>query len=175
MAMTPSGSTGVTMSDPIAGDADGPAAGNNATSAPVSMNIYEETANMLLRNLTHGNMTLHESLQILCSSKLPNFTRPSLCDIDLPHPEADADMNTLLHVVAILVPVLFGLIVIVGLFGNMLVVVVVAVNQQMRSTTNILSQFTILIILLSGSHPSLQNQLIVSLKKKGQVHLFSVK
>lgn len=41
-------------------------------------------------------------------------------------------------IVAIVVPVLFGIIVILGLFGNALVVIVVAVNQQMRSTTNIL-------------------------------------
>lgn len=41
-------------------------------------------------------------------------------------------------VVSVVVPLLFGLIVVVGLFGNALVVLVVAVNQQMRSTTNFL-------------------------------------
>lgn len=41
-------------------------------------------------------------------------------------------------VLSILVPILFGIIVIVGLFGNALVVIVVACNPQMRSTTNLL-------------------------------------
>jgi hypothetical protein len=108
--------------------------------------MEEPWAAALLKNITHTNTSLHESLQLLCSSRLPNFTRPELCNIDLPPSSADNanDMSTLLHVVAILVPVLFGLIVVVGLFGNMLVVVVVAVNQQMRSTTNILSKYRVL-------------------------------
>lgn len=37
-----------------------------------------------------------------------------------------------------MVPVLFGIIFIVGLFGNALVVIVVASNAQMRNTTNLL-------------------------------------
>jgi allatostatin receptor len=40
--------------------------------------------------------------------------------------------------VSFVVPVLFGIIFIVGLFGNALVVIVVASNQQMRNTTNLL-------------------------------------
>lgn len=36
------------------------------------------------------------------------------------------------------VPILFGIIVVVGLLGNLLVVIVVTANQQMRSTTNLL-------------------------------------
>ncbi|KAK2709167.1 allatostatin-A receptor-like [Artemia franciscana] len=40
--------------------------------------------------------------------------------------------------VRIIVPILFGIVVIVGLFGNALVVIVVAANQQMRNTTNLL-------------------------------------
>lgn len=36
------------------------------------------------------------------------------------------------------VPILFGIIVVVGLLGNLLVVIVVMANQQMRSTTNLL-------------------------------------
>lgn len=44
-------------------------------------------------------------------------------------------METMLSIV---VPIFFGLIVVVGLIGNSLVVLVVALNQQMRSTTNLL-------------------------------------
>ncbi len=36
------------------------------------------------------------------------------------------------------VPIIFGIIVVVGFIGNALVVVVVAANQQMRNTTNLL-------------------------------------
>lgn len=41
-------------------------------------------------------------------------------------------------IVSIVVPILFGVIVVVGLFGNALVVIVVMCNPQMRSTTNLL-------------------------------------
>jgi len=42
------------------------------------------------------------------------------------------------RLLSVVVPIIFGLIVIVGLIGNALVVVVVAANQQMRNTTNLL-------------------------------------
>lgn len=42
------------------------------------------------------------------------------------------------RIISIVVPILFGLVVFIGLIGNALVVVVVACNQQMRNTTNIL-------------------------------------
>lgn len=48
------------------------------------------------------------------------------------------DAVQLAKVVSILVPVMFGAVVIVGLVGNALVVIVVLVNKQMRNTTNIL-------------------------------------
>ncbi|KAG8178424.1 hypothetical protein JTE90_000937 [Oedothorax gibbosus] len=48
------------------------------------------------------------------------------------------DFSSLERVVAVVVPVLFALIVVVGLIGNTLVVLVVACNPQMRSTTNVL-------------------------------------
>jgi len=54
-----------------------------------------------------------------------------------PTPEQQS-LALLQKVVSVVVPLLFGMIVVVGLFGNALVVLVVAVNQQMRSTTNLL-------------------------------------
>jgi len=42
------------------------------------------------------------------------------------------------NVVKIVVPLFFGMIVILGIVGNLLVIVVVLFNQQMRNTTNIL-------------------------------------
>ena len=40
--------------------------------------------------------------------------------------------------ITVIVPLTFGLIVLVGMFGNALVIIVVATNAQMRSTTNML-------------------------------------
>ncbi|KAJ9584656.1 hypothetical protein L9F63_020996 [Diploptera punctata] len=53
-------------------------------------------------------------------------------------PPEQQSLQLIQKVVSIVVPLLFGLIVLVGLFGNALVVLVVAANQQMRSTTNLL-------------------------------------
>lgn len=46
--------------------------------------------------------------------------------------------QTLENTIAIVVPILFSLIFIIGLFGNALVVIVVTMNASMRSTTNLL-------------------------------------
>lgn len=48
------------------------------------------------------------------------------------------DENTLETTIAIVVPILFSLIFVIGLFGNALVVIVVTFNASMRSTTNLL-------------------------------------
>lgn len=48
------------------------------------------------------------------------------------------ELRVMEQIVSIVVPVLFGIIIILGLFGNALVVIVVSANQQMRSTTNLL-------------------------------------
>ncbi|XP_067639582.1 allatostatin-A receptor-like isoform X2 [Eurosta solidaginis] len=50
----------------------------------------------------------------------------------------DFETDSLERVVSIIVPLLFGLIGFGGLLGNALVILVVVVNQQMRSTTNLL-------------------------------------
>lgn len=52
--------------------------------------------------------------------------------------DSEMESRILREVVPVVVPIIFGLIVSVGLFGNGLVVLVVACNQQMRSTTNLL-------------------------------------
>lgn len=41
-------------------------------------------------------------------------------------------------IVSIVVPIFFGMIAVLGFFGNLLVVIVVLLNPQMRSTTNLL-------------------------------------
>ncbi|ODM89180.1 Allatostatin-A receptor [Orchesella cincta] len=49
-----------------------------------------------------------------------------------------SDNGKLEQIIGLIVPILFGIIFVVGLVGNALVVLVVASNQQMRNTTNIL-------------------------------------
>jgi len=53
----------------------------------------------------------------------------------------DSDIREFLkfqRYVSIIIPIIFSLIVAFGLAGNVLVIVVICINQQMRSTTNIL-------------------------------------
>ncbi len=52
--------------------------------------------------------------------------------------EMMASMARLEKVVTIVVPIFFSLVVLVGFFGNLLVVLVVTFNRQMRNTTNML-------------------------------------
>ncbi|GAB6021271.1 hypothetical protein CHUAL_003890 [Chamberlinius hualienensis] len=74
---------------------------------------------------------------IVCGRSFNNTTS---CYVNISRPD-DPDYSDGLameHIISIVVPILFGLVVFVGLIGNALVVVVVACNQQMRNTTNIL-------------------------------------
>ncbi|KAG0726500.1 Allatostatin-A receptor [Chionoecetes opilio] len=71
---------------------------------------------------------------ILCNTT--NYTKLPLCNNDtkvVEEPEFEYAL-----IVAIVVPIIFGIIVLVGLFGNTLVVIVIIANKQMRSTTNYL-------------------------------------
>ncbi|XP_066584146.1 allatostatin-A receptor [Prorops nasuta] len=52
--------------------------------------------------------------------------------------ELDVDLKLIEKTVAVVVPIFFGMIGFLGLVGNSLVVIVVAANPSMRSTTNIL-------------------------------------
>ena len=51
---------------------------------------------------------------------------------------SDIDLEILMAVVPIVVPIIFTLVIIVGFVGNLLVVLVVILNKKMRNTTNIL-------------------------------------
>ena len=50
----------------------------------------------------------------------------------------DEDLKTLMSIVPILVPILFSVIIVIGFIGNLLVVLVVLLNKNMKSTTNLL-------------------------------------
>ncbi|XP_075231268.1 allatostatin-A receptor-like [Lycorma delicatula] len=71
---------------------------------------------------------------------LTNMTEVAFCQnsTNYNNDENEPEYKVLEQIVSVVVPLLFGIIVIIGLFGNLLVVVVVAANQQMRSTTNLL-------------------------------------
>ncbi|KAL4240627.1 Galanin-like G-protein coupled receptor npr-9 [Mactra antiquata] len=56
----------------------------------------------------------------------------------MPTPEEIERYYVFESYVRIIIPVIFGLIVALGLLGNLLVIVVIIINQQMRSTTNLL-------------------------------------
>ena len=53
-------------------------------------------------------------------------------------PEEAFDWAEFQNVVSIVVPIFFSLVVFVGFFGNLLVILVVLLNKQMRNTTNLL-------------------------------------
>ena len=71
-------------------------------------------------------------LSALCNSSL------EMSELCANVTDIDDSIASLAKTLSIVVPILFGIIVIVGLFGNALVVIVVACNPQMRSTTNLL-------------------------------------
>ena len=50
----------------------------------------------------------------------------------------NCETMTFENVLGIVVPILYGMVVIVGFIGNLLVIIVVVSNKQMRNTTNIL-------------------------------------
>ncbi|CAL1273166.1 unnamed protein product [Larinioides sclopetarius] len=76
---------------------------------------------------------LNETARFCNTTFTPNITTCNDTEILI-----KTDYSSIESVVAIVVPILFGIIVIVGLIGNTLVVIVVAFNPQMRSTTNVL-------------------------------------
>nr|AAK52473.1 allatostatin receptor [Periplaneta americana] len=89
-----------------------------------------------------GGLRYHACVNIsVNTSELSAFCSNSseqLNGYGLDPPPEPQSLQLIQKIVSIVVPLLFGLIVLVGLFGNALVVLVVAANQQMRSTTNLL-------------------------------------
>ncbi|CAH1390634.1 unnamed protein product [Nezara viridula] len=77
---------------------------------------------------------------VRCANLTDNLTEVSFCgNVSFQIlGEEEPEVMVMENIVSIVVPILFGLIVVLGLFGNALVVIVVAANQQMRSTTNLL-------------------------------------
>lgn len=73
------------------------------------------------------------------SPQLCNMTNATdMCNVTSSDYYDYEDSLILEKVISIIVPILFGIIVVVGLFGNALVVIVIACNPQMRNTTNLL-------------------------------------
>ncbi|XP_013781336.1 allatostatin-A receptor-like [Limulus polyphemus] len=73
-------------------------------------------------------------ISALCNITAANFTGCNVTGEEV----SSIPSSQLERIVSIVVPILFGIIVIVGLIGNLLVVVVVIFNPLMRSTTNLL-------------------------------------
>ena len=62
----------------------------------------------------------------------------STLDVDEEEEVAMEQLKTLMTIVPIIVPILFTFVIVIGLVGNLLVVLVVLLNKTMRNTTNIL-------------------------------------
>ncbi|KAF8766553.1 allatostatin-A receptor-like [Argiope bruennichi] len=92
-----------------------------------------------ISDILNSNLSLKSQAGILCnSSLLSNGTDcGNMSDYDYGRHDY-SDAFAMEHILSIVVPILFGVIVVVGLFGNALVVIVVTCNPQMRSTTNLL-------------------------------------
>ncbi|XP_054924118.2 allatostatin-A receptor-like [Dermacentor andersoni] len=67
-----------------------------------------------------------------------NVSKSSFLEQDRNDYDDYSEIKVVEEVLAIAVPILFGVIAVIGFFGNALVVLVVLCNPQMRSTTNIL-------------------------------------
>ncbi|XP_049852940.1 allatostatin-A receptor-like isoform X2 [Schistocerca gregaria] len=99
--------------------------------------MYEKCANYT----AGGPVSLVEAalLETLCRNVSSSAAEAAEAEAAAEAAAGDwAASSVLQRAVAVVVPLLFGLIVLLGLVGNALVVLVVAANQQMRSTTNLL-------------------------------------
>lgn len=84
---------------------------------------------------------LQTASQICNATSCDNSTVLNALDAELSGDDSDSDLDgsrPVEEILAVVVPILFGAIAIIGFFGNALVVMVVLCNPQMRSTTNIL-------------------------------------
>ncbi|KAK3579238.1 hypothetical protein CHS0354_033310 [Potamilus streckersoni] len=92
----------------------------------VGLKYNMETSNSIMNGYTTSNITFFSN------SSWSNFS------VNSPNRSEIAHFLEFERYVRIIVPTIFGLIVVVGLFGNLLVILVVLSNQQMRNTTNVL-------------------------------------
>ena len=86
-------------------------------------------------------MQLKFALQLCSLFQLSSNSSSTQLDMSAEQ-EYAADMvsfqQTMEQVITIVVPIFFTIVVLVGFFGNLLVVLVVTWNKQMRNTTNLL-------------------------------------
>ncbi|CAN7941670.1 unnamed protein product, partial [Ixodes hexagonus] len=96
---------------------------------------------ILTTPMTLVGQATHTTLSSLCNGSIlckTNTSGPPFANHDDDYMEYYPGNTALEEILAIVVPILFGAIAVVGFFGNALVVLVVLCNPQMRSTTNIL-------------------------------------
>lgn len=95
---------------------------------------WMEDESFSTQQVNNSRGSLDDGLADICD----NLALTSLDLIKYNCSRSDGDFEEVEKIVGIVVPIIFGIIVVVGLFGNALVVIVVLFNPQMRSTTNIL-------------------------------------
>ena len=83
--------------------------------------------------------TFPETLQRDKSYQMNRTIMPELVEEEEEEEVVDEkQLKTLMTIVPIVVPILFTFVIVIGLVGNLLVVLVVLLNKTMRNTTNIL-------------------------------------
>ncbi|KAA0193268.1 hypothetical protein HAZT_HAZT008373 [Hyalella azteca] len=91
--------------------------------------------NLSLAVFPNGSEIFNNSDKYAACDQFPALP---FCNDSYPGGDEDAEEPSYAFIINIVVPIIFGLVVLVGLFGNTLVVIVIIANRQMRSTTNYL-------------------------------------
>ena len=82
--------------------------------------------------------TFPETLQRDKSYQMNRTIMPEVVEEEEEEVVDEKQLKTLMTIVPIVVPILFTFVIVIGLVGNLLVVLVVLLNKTMRNTTNIL-------------------------------------
>ena len=89
--------------------------------------------------MTGAPLTFHHRLPVNASSDGDgNLSSADITNVSMETAEDDDAMKLFSEVARYVIPLIFGVIAVLGFVGNLLVIVVVVANKQMRSTTNIL-------------------------------------
>ena len=81
---------------------------------------------------------MEEDGPLILVMEVANTTNSTGLNDTLHTEEGSEDLDILMRIVPILVPILFSIIIITGFIGNLLVVFVVTLNKTMMNTTNML-------------------------------------
>ncbi|KAH6943175.1 hypothetical protein HPB50_017123 [Hyalomma asiaticum] len=112
----------------------------SAVTTPDPSLTLTTTMSLLVQNTLSAlrSSSACNSSELCIEREAANISRSSSLEQDRNEYDDYGEIKVVEEVLAIAVPILFGVIAVIGFFGNALVVLVVLCNPQMRSTTNIL-------------------------------------